>query len=92
MGKKTISRKTSVVACMILKGPNGRNETPAQPEPSPMKWVGFGEEERRSERAFVYTVTDARLSEVRDDERSSYKERKGNALASGAEEGRDKLR
>ena len=26
------------------------------------------------------------------DERSSYKERKGNALASGAEEGRDKLR
>jgi hypothetical protein len=26
------------------------------------------------------------------DERSSYKERKGNALASGADEGRDKLR
>ena len=26
------------------------------------------------------------------DERPSYKERKGNALASGAEEGRDKLR
>ena len=26
------------------------------------------------------------------DERSSYKERKGNALASGAEEGRDELR
>ena len=40
----------------------------------------------------MYTETDARLSEVRDDERSSYKERKGNALASGAEEGRDKLR
>ncbi len=26
------------------------------------------------------------------DDRSSYKERKGNALASGADEGRDKLR
>ena len=29
---------------------------------------------------------------VHNDDRSSYKERKGNALASGAEEGRDKLR
>ena len=29
---------------------------------------------------------------VRIDDRSSYKERKGNALASGADEGRDKLR
>ena len=29
---------------------------------------------------------------VHNDDRSSYKERKGNALASGADEGRDKLR
>ena len=37
--------------------------------------------------AGIYGICDADF-----DDRSSYKERKGNALASGADEGRDKLR
>ena len=32
------------------------------------------------------------VTQIENQKRSSYKERKGNALASGADEGRDKLR
>ena len=37
-------------------------------------------------------IKEPKVEKASGDERSSWKERKGNALASGAEEGRDKLR
>jgi len=39
--------------CKIVE--DFHDATPPTPKSSPTKWVGFGEEERRSERAFVCT-------------------------------------
>ena len=55
----------------------------------------FGEEKQQSDMKFSVEPQGAGgngMSGVCFDERSSEEERKGNALASGADEGRDKLR
>ena len=70
-------------------------ETYKQPNFKPTKCLKFGEEKQQSDMKFSAGPKGADgngMSGVCFDERSSEKERKGNALASGAEEGRDKLR
>ena len=66
------------------------------PDPRrPSEAVAEEEEEERSVASFRQQPKAGggrEWSGVSSDARSSYKERKGNALASGADEGRDKLR
>ena len=65
------------------------------PNFKPTKCLKFGEEKQQSDMKFAAKPKGADgngMSGVCFDERSSEKERKGNALASGADEGRDKLR
>ena len=69
-----------------MKLPN----SPVNTEPKPSA-SGFGEEEEEEGVDVRYIPKrDARNEQLR--RGSSYRRRKGNALASGADEGRDKLR
>ena len=60
-------------------------------EPSEIETAGFDFERRSNEVSELSPKAEARDTKLAPT-RSSYKERKGNALASGADEGRDKLR
>ena len=64
--------------------------SPATPS-EPNEMVREEEEEKGAETELSATAG-SEVERACSDERSSYKERKENALASGADEGRDKLR
>ena len=70
------------------------DESRLSPNSSPVKRVEFGKEKQRNRCSFRTLRKQGTETESAEfaSTRSSEKERKGNALASGAEEGRDKLR
>ena len=88
MGNNTISKFT-VEECLH----NSRTKYLLRVEPNEMGPRGRGGRRERiwSFRRKRELMTETKWSELLPT-RSSYKERKGNALASGADEGRDKLR
>ena len=94
----TILRSNLLIACIIQENQNLLDEVEKDAKAVPILLVSqtsasVCDAKRRCDG--MDELKRLRCSEgygVHIDERSSYKERKGNALASGADEGRDKLR